>query len=117
MARGARLTPERIQDLKIGQQLLKNEKMLLLAVLFNREGALAWDFSHIGRISSKVAPPQVIRTTPHKAWQAFTFYIPKALEPQVFEILKERLNAVTLELGHGPYRNPWFLVKKAMKKQ
>jgi hypothetical protein len=115
--RGFRLTLDRVQNLKIGQQLLKNERDLLLAVLFNREGGLAWDFSHIGRIREDVAPPQVIRTTPHKAWQAPTFHVPRALEPAVIQILRERMDASVLELGQGPYRNPWFLVKKAVANQ
>ena len=115
MARGARLTPERVQNLKIGTHLTGNERALLLAVLFNREAALGWDFSHIGHIKREVAPPQKIRTVEHKAWQAPGFHVPKALEPKVIEILKERLNARTLEQCHGPYRNPWFLVKKSEK--
>ena len=115
MAVGARLTPERIERLKIGQQLGPNERELLMAVLFNREGALAWNFSQLGRIKENIAPPQKINTIEHTPWQAPPFHVPRALEPQVIEILKERLDAGVLEFCHGPYRNPWFLVKKSQK--
>ena len=60
----------------------------------------------------EVAPPQVIRTVKHKAWQAAGFPIPKALIPIVCDMLRERLGAGVLESCYGPYRNPWFLVKK-----
>ena len=33
----------------------------------------------------------------------------------VIEMLKDRLQRGTLEPCHGPYRNPWFIVKKKEK--
>ena len=55
--RGTRLTPERLERLLIGDILLSSERDLLIEVLFNREGALAWEFSEMGRIKEEVAPP------------------------------------------------------------
>ena len=39
-----------------------------MEVLFNREAALGWNFSEIGRIRRKVTPLIRIVTEPHKAW-------------------------------------------------
>jgi len=65
IARGARLTPERLSEMNIRKQLLPKERRLVEEMLFNREAALAWDFSEVGRIYLDVAPPQVIRTVEH----------------------------------------------------
>ena len=83
-----------------------------MQVIYDREAALSWEFSEIGRIRKSVAEPQQIRTVPHEAWQAPGFPIPRALNATVVEMLKERLANGLLEPCHGPYRNPWFLVKK-----
>jgi hypothetical protein len=48
----------------------------------------------------------------HKAWQVPGFPIPKALHLVVVGMLRERLKNGVLEYYDGPYRNPWFLVKK-----
>ena len=66
-ARKARLNPEKLLKLKIGQHLQPREREVLIAALFNKEGALAWGFSHIGRFIHDVAPPQVIKTIKHNA--------------------------------------------------
>ena len=81
-------------------------------MLYNREKAIAFDFSHIGKVRSDVAPPQIIKTVEHKAWQVPGFPIPKALHPVVVQMLRERLKNGVLEYCDGPYRNPWFLVRK-----
>ena len=63
-------------------------------------------------IHPEVALPQVIKTVKHKAWQVPGFPVPKALILMVVELLKLRLQYGVLEFCNGPYRNPWFLVKK-----
>ena len=113
LARGVRLTPDRLSKLKVGKQLTVTERRILQEVLFNREGALGWDFSHVGRIRREVTPPMKIKTIEHKAWQAPAFRVPRALEPEVVRMLKERMEAETVQYCEGPYRNPWFLVKKS----
>lgn len=113
--RGSRLTPERIAEMKIGTELWPEEKVLLLHILYNREKALAWQFSEMAAVSEDVSPPIPIRTIAHEAWQAPSFPVPKALTEEVRKMVRERLNAGTLEFCHGPYRNPWFLVKKKDK--
>ena len=109
MPRGTRLTEERRKAMKIGDALLPQEKELLFALLSNREQALAWEFAHLGRFISEVAPPQKINTVPHKAWQHPGFSVPRALEPVVVKMLQERINAGILEYCQGPTAIPGFL--------
>ena len=113
---GSRITPERVEKMLVGDSMQMKEKELLLSCLYNREAAFAWNFSEIGQIRPEVTPPMEIRTVPHEAWQAAGFPIPKALQGTVIEMLRERMNAGLLERCHGPYRNPWFLVKKKSNK-
>jgi hypothetical protein len=115
IARGARLTPECIEKLRIGKELAEEERALLLEMLFRREAALAWDFTEIGKVKPEVSPPVKIRTIPHEAWQTPGFPIPKALKETAIQMLKERIRRGVLESCHGPYRNPWFLVQKKPK--
>jgi RNase H-like domain found in reverse transcriptase/Reverse transcriptase (RNA-dependent DNA polymerase) len=110
--REVRMTSKRLASLQIGDMLTPQERELFIECLYNREASLSWTFDEIGRVSSDVAPPQRIRTIPHEAWQAPQFPIPKGLHEIVKEMLRDRLKRGTLERCHGPYRNPWFLVKK-----
>lgn len=109
---GSRLTPERVEKMLVGDNVWPKERAFLMELLANREATLSWDFTKIGQVRPEVAPPQQIRTIPHDAWQAASFAIPKALTGKVVEMLRERLKNGVLEPCHGPYRNPWFLVKK-----
>jgi transposase InsO family protein len=110
--RGFRITEARWLEMRVDPGLRPNEKELLRQMLLNREPALAWDFTEIGRCHDSVIPPVEVKTQEHKAWQARSFPVPKALDREVIEMLQERMDANTLERGHGPYRNAWFLVKK-----
>ena len=112
ISKGSRLTPERVDNIVMGENLLPREKELLIALLFNREAALAFDFPHCGVVHPLVAPPQEIRVVEHEAWQCRPFPIPKALNETVAGMLQDRIRSGALEPCHGPYRNPWFLVKK-----
>ena len=112
VAKGSRLTPERITTIQVGSDLWPREKALLIACLTNREGALAYDFTHCGVVKPVVAPPQEIRVIPHDAWQTTPFAFPKALTDTVRQMLQDRVQSGALEPCYGPYRNPWFLVKK-----
>ena len=85
--KGTRLTDERIKDLIVGDSLWLKEKEVFLEMLYNREKAIAFDFSHIGKVRSDVALPQIIKTVEHKAWQVPGFLIPKALHLVVVQML------------------------------
>jgi len=104
--KGSRLTEKRIKDLVVGDNLWLRERELFLEMLYNREKAIAFDFSHIRKVRPEVAPPQVIKTVEHKAWQVPGFPIPRALQPIAIEMLRERLKNGVLEYCDGPYRNP-----------
>jgi hypothetical protein len=54
IARGARLSEERIQSIVIGEDLTPEERYLFLEILFAREEALAWDFSEIGCVKPEL---------------------------------------------------------------
>lgn len=110
--RGARLTPEREETLILGKDLWPEEKELLKELLLKREGALAWSWEHIGRVHDEVYSPQKIRTIEHQAWQHPGFQVPRALTPTIIGMLEDRQQKGSMEPSHGPYRNPWFLVKK-----
>ncbi len=67
IAKGARLTPERLGKMIIGDGMTKKEKEVLTEMLYNREVVLAWDFTEMGKVKREVAPPQKIRIVDHKA--------------------------------------------------
>ena len=100
-----------MKELNIGE-LQPAERILLEEVLINREKVFAFEWSECGRIHEDISPPIVINTIEHEAWQAANFPCPKPLLPLVVKMLKERLDKGILEYSEGPYRNPWFLVKK-----
>mgnify|MGYP001954915308 CR=1 FL=1 len=112
--KGSRLTPERLEGIleKVKEVLQPREVTLFTHILYNREAALAWNFTECGRIHNDVFPPQRIRTIPHKAWQSKSIPIPRALTDKVIELLRDRVNRGILEESHAAYRNNWFLVKK-----
>jgi hypothetical protein len=83
-----------------------------VAMLYNREIALAWDFIKIGKVKPEIFFPVQIRIVDYKAWYCAGFPIPKTLNQTVIEMLNDRINKGVLEPCHGLYRNLWFLVKK-----
>ena len=114
--KGTRLTTERIEKLNMAKNLMAREKDVFLEVLFNREAAIAFDFTEKGHFSNEIEPLHVVCTIPHTPWQAKNFKIPKALEGEVVKIIKDRVECRALERSFGPYGNPWFLVLKKSEK-
>ena len=86
--------------------------MLLEEVLINREKVFAFKWPECRQFHGDVSPPIIISTMLHKAWQAVSFPILKALLPLVIIMFKERLDREVLEYYNKLYRNTWFLVKK-----
>jgi len=64
--RGSRLTPERIEKLKIEKDIMKEEREVLREVLFSREKGIAFDFTEKGVFKQEVEPPHVIPTIAHE---------------------------------------------------
>ena len=110
--RQSRLTPERIKTLDIRKELWPREQEMLIKMLINHKGAIAFDQTESTKIHKDVTLPIVIKTIPYKAWQEPSFPVPKALLPIVVEMLRERLKHKVLEYCDGLYQNPWFLVAK-----
>jgi len=106
------LTAERIAGLKIGTGITNQEREVLIEVLYNREAGIAFDFTEKGVFKPEVEPPHIIPTTQHEPWQAANFRVPKALEGEVVDIVKKKLECGALERCCRPCRNPWFLVPK-----
>ena len=62
--RGSRLTPERLAAMKIGTEFLSDaEKQLFIDILFEFEGAIAFDDSEMGLLNPAIEPPVHIRNT------------------------------------------------------
>ncbi len=50
ISKGARITPERLQRMIIEDGMTPQENDLLTEMLYNREAALAWDYTEMGKI-------------------------------------------------------------------
>ena len=97
MVKGPRLTKERIDGLKIGKGVSQQEKDVLMEVLFNREASIVFDFTEKGVFKPEVEPSHKILVIPHEPWQAVSFRVPKALEGEVVDIVKKKLECGALE--------------------
>ena len=53
--------------MKISLRLIYKERELLFAILDNREGVLAWDFSYLGLLKLEVSLLLEVRTIPYEA--------------------------------------------------
>ena len=113
-APGCRLTPERWDGIaaSLPEDMREGEKALLHMLLERREMSMAWDFDEMGEILPQVAPPQRICTIDHKPWRMKGFNPPRSIQDTVVAMIKDRLKKGILEYCHGPYSNPWFLVRK-----
>ncbi|KAL6406203.1 putative gag-pol poly protein [Ilyonectria robusta] len=112
--KGSRLFGERL-DALMGQTkdtLNDAEREIFRQIIFNREEALAWTFEEKGELDPRIAPPQVIKITPHTAWQCGNVVIPHGTKAKVIQLLKERLKNKIIEESHASYRNWWMLVAK-----
>jgi transposase InsO family protein len=111
--RGSRLTPERLKAMKVGEGFLsEKEKALFVEILYDYEGAIAFEDSEMGILNPEIEPPAKIHTIPHEPWQQQSLRLPKAMEEKATEIVKERLALGLLEHSQGPYRSRFFLVPK-----
>ena len=53
--------------MNIDTNLTAEERTLLKGILLNREKALVWNFTEIGRCDESVVPPMKVHTTEYKA--------------------------------------------------
>jgi len=111
--RGSRLIPEHLVSMNIGGDFLSNaKKQLFVDILFEFEGAIAFDDSEMGLLSPEIEPPVVIHTIPHTPWQQQNIRLPKAMQEVATKHVKEKLANGMLEFSQGPCRSRYFLVKK-----
>ena len=111
--RGSRLTPERLAKMKIGNGFLSDaERQLFVDILFEYEGAVAFEDSEMGLLHDDVEPPIEIHTVPHEPWQQQNIRLPKAMQDTATAIVKEKLELGILEHSQGPYRSRYFIVQK-----
>ena len=111
--RGSRLTPERLSAMKIGTGFLSNlEKRLFIDILFEYEGAIAFEDSEMGLLDPSIEPPVVIHTVPHTPWQQPNLRLPKASQEEATRQVKAKLDLGLLEFSQGPYRSRYFVVPK-----
>lgn len=66
----------------------------------------------MGRVKEDVAPPQEIRAVPHKAWQAPGVPCTEGTREDRHRDAKRTAEIWNTRKVYGPYRNPWFLMKK-----
>ena len=88
---------------------------MFIDILFEFEGAIAFDDSEMGLLNPAIEPPIHIHTVPHIPWQQQNIRLPKAMQEAATEIVKEKLQHGTFEFSQGPYRSRYFLVEKSQK--
>ena len=111
--RGTRITPERLAKMHIGDGFLtEQERQLFIDILYEFEGAVAFDDSEMGLVKPEIEPPVVIHTVPHDPWQQPNLRLPKAMQDAATSIVKEKQALGIIEHSQGPYRSRYFIVKK-----
>src|SRR5438045_2410039 len=81
--RGSRLTPERLAKMRIGgKNLTEPERQLFIGILFEYEGAIAFEDSEMGRLRPEIEPPIVIHTVPHAPWQQQNLRLPRSMQEE-----------------------------------
>lgn len=85
---------------------------MFVDILFEFEGAVAFEDSEMGMLREEVEPPIKIHTTPHEPWQQQNLRLPKAMQEVATTMVKEKLEIGVLEHCQGPYRSRYFLVQK-----
>jgi hypothetical protein len=110
---GSRLTLDRLAKMQIRNGFLtREERQLFENILFEFEGAIAFEDSEMGMLREEVEPLIKIHSIPHEPWQHQNFCLPKAMQETATAIVKGKLELGVLEHCQGPYRSRYFLVQK-----
>ena len=97
----------------IGRDCLSNAgKQIFIDILFEFEGAIAFDNSEMGLLTPEIEPPVVIHMVPHTPWQQQNIPLPKAIQEVAREQVKAKLTNGMLECSHGPYTGLFSINKK-----
>jgi len=111
---GHNFTEETIQQLKVGGDglLSKIEEIAFKEILKQHGKAFSFSLKEIGCVNPREVMPMIIFTVPHVPWDLKPLSVPRALLPNLIELLKEKLDAKILGRSNAPYSNRWFTVKK-----
>jgi len=111
--KGSRLMDERMKQMKIGGSFLTAEEHELFTdILFEFEGAIAFDDSEMGCLGAHIEPPILAQTVPHIPWQQQNLRLPRSAQEEATKIVKQNLASRVLEFSQGPYRSRYFVVPK-----
>jgi hypothetical protein len=114
VTRGSRLTSERLAQIRIGGDFLtEEERNLFVDVLFEFEGAIAFEDAEMGCLGAHVEPPILAQTVPHVPWQQQNLRLPRSTQEEASKIVKQNLASGVLEFSQGPYRSRYFVVQKS----
>ena len=67
--RGSYLTPERLLKIKIGFLSVAERQVFVDILLFEYEGAIAFNDSEMGLLNSDIKPPVIVQSVPHTPWR------------------------------------------------
>jgi hypothetical protein len=90
--------------MKIGTNFLSKEEIqIFIDILFEFEGAIAFEDSEMGLLNPAIEPPAVIHTIPHVPWQQQNIRLPKSMQEVATRQVKEKLANGMLEFSQGAY--------------
>ena len=111
-ASGPRLTPERIEKLKIGKDLWPAEREYLIEEFKKRDAVFAFKDEERGSLREEYSPPVRIYTVPHQPWNDKPLRLTEKEEKEVVEVLRTKMRAGVCEYSRSPYASRWFMVRK-----
>ena len=111
----SRITPERLETIlnNIPREFLKPQELdLFIYILGRNEQAISFTDDERGQFKKEYFPDYVMETVPHVPWRLPPIPIPKAVKPEMIEMLKSQVKAGTLEPSRSSYRSRVFVVAK-----
>jgi hypothetical protein len=112
---GERYTQERkevIDENHPGDFLWSEERKLMHDFMLKHEGGFAWQTSEAGNFKKEYFPPVKIPTVPHVPWTERSFPIAPGKQKEIYDLIREKIEAGTYEPSNGSYRGKWFCVLK-----
>ncbi|VDC00593.1 unnamed protein product [Peniophora sp. CBMAI 1063] len=109
-----RLTRERLELVKLNEDgfLLPEEVKLFEYILRLCDKSLAFSDEERGTLRQDYFSDYIIPTVPHIPWTHKNIPIPPGIEPQVIDMLREKIRAGVYEPAQSSYRSRWFCVVK-----
>ena len=110
----AKVTKERCDALDFGPEgwLTLEEENLYRTILVMRGAALAFEDKDRGLLKETYASPYIFSTKEHTPWRQRPLPIPKAIQEEVIQLIKDRLESGLYEEASSTYSGRWFVVQK-----